>query len=161
MARASQLHAAAGSSAPAADKSRPSQPTGKSPAGQGGRQATRTSCAAPAEVLPFAAPQHARVEASVSTCSSMKWVRSLWTKGMRLSDLESVQTRLPLRCPRRAAVHPAQRGSQQTTHGGLRSFPTCYCRAWQAARPLCMLLVPLFLLFFKAPPGVRASTARR
>ena len=40
------------------------------------------------------------METSASTWSSMKWVRSFWTKGRHLSDLELVQSRLALGMPR-------------------------------------------------------------
>ena len=66
-------------------------------------------------------PQAPRMETSASTWSSKKWARSFGAQGRHLSDLESAQTRLA-GCPRRAAIHPAQRGSQQATHGSLRFF---------------------------------------
>ena len=80
-------------------------------------------------------PAVPRMETSTSTWSSMKRVRSFWTKGRHLSDLEFVQTRLALSLGMPAACSNPSRGSQQTTRGSLRSFPTSYYRAWQAARP--------------------------
>ena len=40
-----------------------------------------------------------RMETSTSTWSSMKWVRSFWTTGRHLSDLDSGKTRLALGMP--------------------------------------------------------------
>ena len=105
--------------------------------------------------MPFAPPQHARVEASISTWSSMKWVRSFWTKGRHLSDLESAQTPEPAACSNPScATRKATNNSR-----GFRIFSN-FC-AWQAARP--SVYVACSALFFQshresAPPAAPHST---
>ena len=100
--------------------------------------------------------QAPRMETSTSTWSSMKRVRSFWTKGLHLSDLESVQTPEPAACS-----NPSCATRESTNNSrGFRIFSN-FC-AWQAARPSVYVACSA-LLFFQshresAPPAAPHST---
>jgi hypothetical protein len=102
--------------------------------------------------------QAPRMETSASTWSSMKWVRSFWTKGRHLSDLESVQTRLARGMPETCS-NPSCHHSVPGAGAGVRvgmSGGRCRCRTWAwmlgRARPQTPALASVSWVYLPCPP---------
>ena len=86
------------------------------------------------------------METSASTWPSMKWLRSFWTKGRRLSDLEFVHTKLALVMPavRSNPSCAKEEVNKQLTELTFFQLVIAALGALNPARPFYMLRVPLW-----------------